>query len=658
MGLNTRGGKHARPGYLLKARNSRYLPGDTTNRLWALLGRSLFNSTALAANAKAIFPFYIDGGASYICAHAGDSIYEAPLGLTGAFTLAKALGGASSRGVPFSYLNKLFYPSGPSADLGFWTRQTSGWVKGGHRTPTATFIATNQGSGTFASTTDVVYTYRLYDNTTGTESAHGPTVTKTAFNTIVSVRLAFATGVAVNGERGTHLRIYRSLLSEPAGKLYRVDGNGDGIALASVIPGYTFDDSCSNVTALIQGLVQSDGEEATLAWAEYGGPPPQARGGMVFNDHGVLWGVPGRESQVLYTAQGLMECYPVDFDGVYQYYLVFSTSKQDKVMLCRPAGPYMLVLNQNSIFRVLTLPTYQDAGFSRKVQDVLTVDHGCCSYWGADSFGIGTEESSYCIYVSREHGPMLTNGVSDRPIMDQADWLSLVEKSALGQIVVRNYPTMQEAWIFLPGKGSQTCNMALVADYSAMAGRGAGVEYGSTGSLGLRITGPVDVQGDDAFLGWCSDKERFYLVSSSSPYVYVQDSGSADAQANTDSQGDISLEWGLPRIRLGASPFRTGELARVAVEAGAGSKKTFAVEVATQDGVEEYFEDDTVQVGPGETADAAMAASTGNSHRVTLSYLGPTGSTYDESSPDCAPSLRAVSLEVGSLGQQKRMSGS
>jgi hypothetical protein len=379
---------------------------------------------------------------------------------------------------------------------------------------------------------------------------------------------------------------------------------------------------------------------------------------MVFNDHGVLWGVPGRESQVLYTAQGLMECYPVDFDGVYQYYLVFSTSKQDKVMLCRPAGPYMLVLNQNSIFRVLTLPTYQDAGFSRKVQDVLTVDHGCCSYWGADSFGIGTEESSYCIYVSREHGPMLTNGVSDRPIMDQADWLSLVEKSALGQIVVRNYPTMQEAWIFLPGKGSQTCNMALVADYSAMAGRGAGVEYGSTGSLGLRITGPVDVQGDDAFLGWCSDKERFYLVSSSSPYVYVQDSGSADAQANTDSQGDISLEWGLPRIRLGASPFRTGELARVAVEAGAGSKKTFAVEVATQDGVEEYFEDDTVQVGPGETADAAMAASTGNSHRVTLSYLGPTGSTYDESSPDCAPSLRAVSLEVGSLGQQKRMSGS
>jgi len=644
-GLNTRGGVGVKPGWLLKARNSRYLPGDSTQRLWALLGRSRFNSTAAAANVKAIFPFYIDGGSSFLCAHAGDSIYEANLGATGTLVLAKAIGGTSERGTPFSYLRSLYYPSGPTADLDFWTRQTSGWVKGGHRTPTTTFTATASGSGTFASTTDVVYTYRIYDNTTGTESAHGPTVTVPTFNTKLNVAVAFPSGLSVNGERGTHLRIYRSLLSEPAGKLYRVDGSGDGIALALVVPAYSFPDSTTNVNALIFGVVQSDGEEASLSWAEYGGPPPQARGGMIFNDHACLWGVPGRESEIFYSAQGLPECYPVDFDGVYQYYLRFSTSKQDVVQLCKPAGPYMLVFNQNSIFRVLSLPTYQDAGFSRKVQDVLTVDHGCCSPWGADSFGIGTEESSYCVYVSREHGPMLTNGVSDRPIVDQANWLGLVEKSALNQIVVRNYSTMQECWIFFPSVGSTRNNQALIVDYA------------NANDFGIRVTGPVDVQGDDAFLGWTTAGERFYLSSSGSAYVYVQDSGSIDEQANINADGDIQLEWALPSVRLAGDVFRSANASRVAVEGACGTAKTFDLEVITTDGVEEYSETDTIQIGPGETDDAAVAAVSGNSHRVTVSYLGPTGSTYDSDSSSCAPCIVAVAWEIGSTGRQKRMSG-
>ncbi len=646
-GLNTRGGLGVKPGWLLKARNSRYLPGDSQQRLWSVLGRSLFNEETIGANINAIFPFYIDQGGSYLCAHAGDSIYEAQLSLTGTFSLALSLGANAHRGHPFSYLRSLYYPAGPDADRGFWTRQTSGWVKGGHRTPTATFSAANQGSGSFASTTEVLYTYRLYDNTTGTESAHGPVITKALFNTVASIRLTFAEGLTTNGERGTHLRIYRSLLSEPAGKLYRVDGTGDGILLADVVPGYTFDDSTSNVNALLYGLVQADGEEASLSWAEYGGPPPKAFGGMIFQDHAVLWGVDGYESRVFYSAQGLPECYPVDFDGVYQYYLTFSTSKQDKVQLCKPAGPYMLVLNENSIFRVLSLPTYQDAGFTRKVQDVLTVDHGCCSREGADSFGIGTEESSYCVYVSREHGPMLTNGVSDHPIVDHANWLGLVEKAALSQVVVRNYPTMQECWIFYPAVGSTTNNAALIVDYA------------NANEIGIRVTGPVDVQADDAFLGWTPDGERYYLSSSQSGSVYVQDNGSIDAQQNTNASGDIQLEWAFPSVRLGGSGavFSTVTASRLAVEGVCGTAKVFDVEIVTTDGVEEYTEEDTVQIGPGETDDSAVAAVTGNSHRLTVSYLGPTGSTYDEQSSNCAPCIGGATWELGATGRQKRMSG-
>lgn len=651
-GLNTRGGKGVKPGWLLKARNSRYLPGDSQQRLWALLGRSLFGT--VPDNIDAIFPFYIDGGASYICAHAGSAIYEAVLGIVGTFSSALSLGGDAERGHPFSYLRNTYYPAGPDVTNGFWTREPAGWVKGGHRTPTATFTAANQGSGSFASTTDVVYTYRIYDNTTGTESAHGPTVTKALFNTVASVRLTFAAGVTINGERGTHLRIYRSLLSEPAGKLYRVDGSGDGIALALVTAGYTFDDSTSNVNALIYGLVQSDGEETTLAWAEYGGPPPKARGGMIFNDHAVLWGIDADDPElplgvnsegiIMYSAQGLPELYPVDFDGVYQYYLTFSTSKQDKVQLCCPAGPYMLVLNQNSIFRVLSLPTYQDAGFNRKVQDVLTTDHGCCGEEAADSFGIGTEESSYCVYVSREHGPMLTNGVSDRPIVDQANWLQIANKDALDQVVVRNYQTAQECWIFLPLAGSTTNNAALI------------VNYANAQEAGLRVTGPVDVKCNDAFLGW-TPSGRFYLASNASGNVYIQDNGSVDAQANTNAAGDIVLEWSLPFVRLAKDVFRTAEASRLAVEGMSGTAKTFNVEIITTDGVEEYSETDTVQIGPGETDDSATAAVSGNSHRAALTYQGATGSTYDDEAADCAPCIQGITWEIAAIGRQKRMSG-
>jgi hypothetical protein len=252
---------------------------------------------------------------------------------------------------------------------------------------------------------------------------------------------------------------------------------------------------------------------------------------------------------------------------------------------------------------------------------------------------------------------MLTNGVSDRPIMDKANWHNLVEKSALDQIVVRNYPTKQEVWIGYPPKGSSVVTKALIADYSTFAQRGAGIGYGSTETLGIRVTGPVDVRMDDAFLGFCSDGPRFYLASNGGVGVYVQDSGSIDAQQNTNAAGDIELEWDVPAVRLGGSVFRTGQAARVAVEGHSGSAKTFDVNVVVTDGVEEYSEADVLQIGPGETDDAATAALTGNSHRLEIGYTGPTGSTYDEADPDCAPRLSAVTWEVEAIGRQKRMSG-
>jgi hypothetical protein len=183
------------------------------------------------------------------------------------------------------------------------------------------------------------------------------------------------------------------------------------------------------------------------------------------------------------------------------------------------------------------------------------------------------------------------------------------------------------------------------------------VDYGSSSALGIRVTGPVDVQTDDAFLGWAPDGEHFYLVSANSPYVYVQDNGSVDAQLNTDSSGNIRLEWGIPAIRLSGNTFGTNRAERVAIEGSCGVAKTLTATIIATDGVEEYTVTDTVQLGPGETDDAAMAAISGNSHRVELDYTGPTGSNYDPEDASCAPCLGGVTWEVGAAGRQKRMSG-
>lgn len=679
LGLNTRSGKGPRPGYLLKARNSRYLPGDTSGRLWAVLGRTLFNADGFPAGSsgpaaddgvlKAIFPYYAEDGSAFVVAHKGGWLFEAPMGATGSFVekrlITTGFGGApllaTPRGIPFSYRNKAYYPSGPDPQLGLsmnlWARDPSGWVQAGFSSLFLyLFTAAPFGAGTYASTTQVLYTYRYYQSSTGAESAHGPVVTQAPFSGAQSVRLTFAGGVQGMTERDTHVRIYASLLSEPAGKLYRVDAGGNGIVLP-IAPGATVDISTDNITALINGVVPADGEEASLSWAEYGGaPPPGIVGGEIFANRACVWGVFGHEDRVYYSAGGQPELFPVDFDGQYQYYLTFSTSKQDRVMVCRNAGPYLLVFNQNSIFRVLSLPTYADAGFTREVQDTLTRDHGVCSRWAADTFGIGPEESSWCIYVSREHGPMITNGVSDRPILDRADWLGRVNKEALDQVVVRNYPTMQEVWIFYPPKGQERNTEAVIIDYSTFA-IGVGSSFTGTSFAGLRITGPVDVKADDAFLGWAATGEAFYLASSTPPYLYIQDSGPVDEQQNIDADGGIPLEWSIPTIRLAGTPFRTASLQRVAVEGVAGTQRVVNVTMYAQDGVEEYSVDDVVALGPGDTDDSATAGISGNSHRVDLALSGPSGSTYDEESADCAPGLLAVDLEWSSIGTQRRSSG-
>ncbi|MCP3937682.1 MAG: hypothetical protein GY708_20200, partial [Actinomycetia bacterium] len=120
-------GQRARRGFLLQALNSRYLPSDDKDRLWALAGRSRYGS--LPGNPVQIFPFYIDGGTSKLCAHVGGKIYEGDLGATGGFVEAYEMSGTLTppRGTPVPYKSILHYPIGSTvwdSDKPMLTRTT------------------------------------------------------------------------------------------------------------------------------------------------------------------------------------------------------------------------------------------------------------------------------------------------------------------------------------------------------------------------------------------------------------------------------------------------------------------------------------------------------------------------------------------------------
>lgn len=649
-GLTLRSGKQAPNGYMRKTRNSRFLAGDPNARLFALLGRSSFNTAAITEHSaadgetlKTLFPYFVDGGTSKLIAHVGGALYEADLGATGTFAEAYEIDAdlATPVGTPAGYKTLLYYPVGAS---GFFTRSTSGWRRGGHRNMTDTFTTAPQGSGSFESSTEIHYIIRLYSTVTGTESFHSAVVAQALFSGAASIRLTFASGITAPDDIATHARIYRTFLDEPAGVYTRVDPqmtgyvDGLGLPLALFTAGFTVDDDATNTEAQINGQAQFvDGQEGTIAWAEYGGEPPAARGGIIFKDHLVLWGIPGRETEIICSARGYPEAFPVDFDGDYQYFLRMSTTKQDFIQAGALAGNFLCVGTEQSVFRISTIPTYADPGFDRIVQDTLTTETGFAGPEAVCSFGIGDQEAQWMIFVSREHGPMLSNGLSCEPIQLGLGWNDLVAPDAMEDVICRNYPLRQEVWI------GYSDTEALILSYAEMS------------KYGVRCTGPVDVDMDAACYGVGNDKVARFYIADAERLAYVQDSGSTDEQQNTNEDGDIEVVWRTPRSFL-SGKSRKARVQRGFLNGGSGVEREFSVEHTYLDGRESYSVLDKVMVGPEETADSYHAGVAGQAHEVELTYAGPTGSSYDENEePESVPPfLSEVVWEWGSGGRQAR----
>ena len=237
MGLALRRGKKPGRGYLLKARNSRYLPGDL-ERIWSLLGRSTMGVVPGEAQykVKSVFPYYPDDGSSKLCVHRGGSIYESVLIEAGAFSEAYQIdAGDVKRGRHSAFKERLYYPASS-----MYVRETTGWRKAGfpemyrdsrrggrlasfQGVIQLTATAVNEGSGSLTSSTAVQYLCRVYDENLDMESARSAIVEIPAFTNAEYIEIGIqywdTSGTPdrwLNGWdpnwpwRGTHVRIYRT----------------------------------------------------------------------------------------------------------------------------------------------------------------------------------------------------------------------------------------------------------------------------------------------------------------------------------------------------------------------------------------------------------------------------------------------------------------
>lgn len=677
QGVRRRGGMIARQrstsaatGGLIRATNARYLPGDP-DTLWGLLGRAAFNANPIPvasvqppdhAIVKKIFPIFHDDGTMKLVLHMGGALYEADLDAAGEFEEEAIVASSSLDNTPAGEVvayreegddgrgDMWLYMIGDTGRGAYsaWSRTADGiWHRAGHQPPVEVFIVAASGGDTF-STTEVHYTCRLYDSFSDEESSHGPVVVLAAASG-GTVTLTFPAGVTKplgnSQEKGTHLRIYRTLRDEVAGVYYRVDGDDEGIALADITAGYVFTDSTSNEDSQTNGRVRADGIEGEIAWAEHGGPIPPGDGVTVFQEHTLVWGVDGFEDRVFASAQGHPEQFPVDFEGEYAYFIPFRSKKRDRVLKVVPMGPSLaIVAGETAIFRLRHVPTYTDPGFDRNVLELITDEHGVCGKKAIAPFGLNAKQAQGVIYVSREFGVMITDGLGCDQIIPEMDFHSLIEPTRWEAVEVVDYPLYQEVWIYYTPRGGSSNTEAICLDYSMVQ-----EEKGW-----FRVTWPIEVKEVSSCFAFGSDGIGRLYIADASGNVFVQDSGTTDAQKIVNAQGHLRFRWYTERYALAGQGVPV-HIYRGFAYGRSGIERTFTLRHYALDGSEEWDSTDKVTFGgnASEGSDTFWCNQAGQAFRVELEFTGETGSSYEDGA-DQAPGLLELEFEPIASAKQGR----
>ncbi len=260
--------------------------------------------------------------------------------------------------------------------------------------------------------------------------------------------------------------------------------------------------------------------------------PPLGNILAVFQDSLLVSGVAAYPQDIYYS----LPLNPEQFSPI--YFLREENERGDPVTGIGVANDRLIAFTLNSIYRHDTLPQITDPGFgvgSASRQEV-TKDHGCVAKRSVVNFGVG-QPNNRLFYLSTR-GPFMTDGYTTTPIGLDLNWdTNMINFAAVSNAIAVNFPKYMQVRLFAPSISSSTNDICFIYHY--------GPNHAKNESGVGKWTGPLDVRCAGAAVAYQANTDtRLYVADTNTTgSVYLEDSGTTDAQNNYDSSGNVNWEW-------------------------------------------------------------------------------------------------------------------
>ncbi len=248
------------------------------------------------------------------------------------------------------------------------------------------------------------------------------------------------------------------------------------------------------------------------------------------------------------------------------------------------------------------------------------------------------------IYVSREFGLILTDGLGATQLVPDLDIHTLIDPAFWDTVEVVDYPKYQEVWVFYTPTGGTFNSEGICIDYSRLQ-----QERGW-----FRVTWPIEVRHVSACFAFGTDGVgRLYIINPSG-MVFVQDSGTTDDQKIVNASGHQRFQWYTERYSLGGQGVPV-HILRGFAYGRSGTERTFAVRHFALDGSEEWESNDKLTLGGtvSEGSDTFWCNQASQAFRLEMEFTGLTGSSYEDGANQ-APGLTELEFEPVGTAKQGR----
>jgi len=511
-------------GEMSRADDSYYEPNDPG--LWKVNGRTQFNSTKEPGQIVGFRFLEFDGDVDdAFVLHFGQNYRVASAGKTGSFADLKSglSGGETMDSV--HYNNSHFLLNGVDRNFTATTVGSNGTTISlpdstssyfhGMTANTSIPVLSDDGLGAGFQLADGNFvTYWVEER----YKVGDVIVKRSIADTSTTVTLTNSTGGNVTyTPRITHATMDNADATHWA--LYSTAGGGlfpTGAEISEVALGVTFIDDLrtTNGAPLPSGATYEvwvanifGTTQVTPRW----GPPPIATTGDVFEDSLVLNDI-SDPSLIKYSFPDSPHAFPA-FN-----FIRFETREHDEVKVIRRMGSVIMIGLRNSLWMVRILPRPEDAQFNTtRVKQQVEGALGVVGTYAATTFSYG--QGLRFAYVS-VGGVVVANEASWDVIDDDIDWRNTVEIDLLSSAVLKDNPKKYRLELYYTPKGGTSNTEALYYHYHPFHSKGGG------GSFRAKVTGPINVKGDDADIATLGTDKRMFTASVAQ--LFLEDEGSGD----------------------------------------------------------------------------------------------------------------------------------